>query len=509
MKAPKKHQGNAKIFNASDEGSAIISAEISEVGGVNYGTFVTSQYCTIEQFKQVAANAGVALQFNNILPINDGSNLLVVKSVDNLEKLVEAFNQNGASLTPPDPEKPVFNAWKWRSITSCIGQGLQIASSFAAKDSSPDTVAMAGFGSLNLIANFCNWKFGSQHNPDVHQLNFLKQQFTQALAPLVEDKSKLPDVNADPTKSRIAEYPTKNLGEQLYETAQHYSTSIGEIGLRTAGSFGLAYPMNKWGAMLSHIARGDIIGAHNIGRNPNQVTYNAGLGMLLGKGVSMLAKEEDPYDPEEKNLIDNFREKIAFKLSSVIESGATAYMLADRLNMIKKPDIIGYNGQPKPAPRNEMSILGQEFNNDYLGAAGGLVFMGGYGIRFTASYGSLDVDMKHLYAHISDCLNEVPKEILPHALIATAANLKNHFADKKITFTEIYSGIANDLLHHYGVDVAMWAEVNRYNPAKMESRMNDALTENNNLAENSQPFSSINNAQQMGITAEKQSQLLV
>jgi hypothetical protein len=51
--------------------------------------------------------------------------------------------------------------------------------------------------------------------------------------------------------------------------------------------------------------------------------------------------------------------------------------------------------------------------------------------------------------------------------------------------------------------------VNRYNPARMESRMNDALTENNNLAENSAPIPSINNAQKMGITAVKQSQLLV
>jgi hypothetical protein len=315
----------------------------------------------------------------------------------------------------------------------------------------------------------------------------------------VEDKSKLPDVNSDPTKSRIAEYTTKNLGEQLYETAQHYSTRIGEIGLRTAGSFGLAYPMNKWGAMLSRIARGDIIGAHNIGRNTNQVTYNAGLGMLLGKSVSMLAKEEDPYDPEEKNLIDNFREKIAFKLSSVIEGGAAAYMLADRLNLVDKD-----------APKKSIKVAGIETDYDWLNAAGQSVFIGGYWIRYAyASYGSLDVDMKHLYAHISDCLNEVPKEILPHALIATAANLKNHFADKKITFTEIYSGIANDLLHHYGVDVAMWAEVNRYNPARMESRMNDALTENNNLAENSAPIPSINNAQKMGITAVKQSQLLV
>jgi hypothetical protein len=233
------------------------------------------------------------------------------------------------------------------------------------------------------------------------------------------------------------------------------------------------------------------------------VTYNAGLGMLLGKGVSMLATEEDPFNPKQKNAIDHFKEEIAFKASSIIETIATGYMLADRLNMIKKPDIIGDDGLPKPAPRNEMSILGQERKNDYLGAAGGLVFMGGYGIRFTASYGSLDVDMKHLYAHISDCLNEVPKEILPNALIATAASLKNHFADKKITFTEIYSGIANDLLHHHGVDVAMWAEVNRYNPAKMEQRMNDVLEEN------SAPIPSINNVQKMGITSEKQVQLAV
>ncbi len=491
MKAPKKNAPNAIMFNAQSDDSPVMSAEITianeMMGGDNhYGTFVTSNAINEATFNAIAQKSGVQMEISSATTAANGGNIFVVKSADDLSKLVAGLNENGANLVQHEPEKPAFNPWKWRAITSLVGQSLQISSSVCAKNSSPDVAAMAGFGALNLVANACNWTFGSQHNSDAHQLAFLKQQFTQAIAPLVEDASKLPQLESDPTKSRLTEYPKKSLGAELFDTAKHYSVSVGEVGLRTIGATCLAYPINKWGEMAGHLVRGDVMGAHNIGRNTNQVTYNAGLATLVGKGLSMIAKEEDPFNPKDKNFIDTFREKIAFRASSIIEGGASAYMLADRLNMVDEQ-----------APKKAISVLGVETDYDWLGASGNLVFIGGYGIRLTAPYGTLDVDMKHLYAHISDCLNEVPKEILPQTLMASATSLKNHFADSKITFTEIYSGIADDLLHHHGVDVAMWENINQQNMVKMEQRMNVAM----------QPVPSISEAQMMGMTATKQLQV--
>jgi hypothetical protein len=483
----KKNQNNAKIFNA-DDNSKVLGAEIKKNGDVDFGTFITNKNTSVNDLEQFATNAGIKLDIVSVAPAAEGGNVVIVKSKDCLSKLVDEINKNGSSLNEQIEEKH-FDPWKWRAYTSIAGQGLQIASSFLAKNSSPDTAAIMGFGALNLAANFCNWTFGAQHNPDEHQLTYLKSQYRQAFAQIVENPDLLPKVDGNQLVSRVAEIPNKSFGDQVYETAQHYSTIGGEIGLRLAGATSLAFPFPNMPKALSLLMQGQPYEAFQAAKNPNDVTFQAGIATLAGKFISLAAKAKDPYSPEERNVVDVFREDIAFKASSVIEGAAAGYMMLNRLNFIENKEngmpSLNEDGTPK---KNELKFA----KNDYLGAAGNAIFIGGYGIRFTAPYGSLDVDMPHIYAFISDCLAQVPHEKIPETLMASAANLKQHFADNHdLSFTDIYAAISEDLYNHHGIDVAMWAKINE----RMQN--NQYPTANN-----------IQNIELQGLTAKQSEQSL-
>ena len=86
--------------------------------------------------------------------------------------------------------------------------------------------------------------------------------------------------------------------------------------------------------------------------------------------TSMIAKEKDPYNPKDANWLDHFREDYAFKLSTVIESGATAYMMVDRFQ--NKKSTLGMNKNDMPADIDPNTL-----NPDYLGTLGNVVFLGG------------------------------------------------------------------------------------------------------------------------------------
>jgi hypothetical protein len=453
----KKDKNSAKIFNSETEDSKFLAAEIKKSNGIDFGTFVTNKNHGLEDLQQLAAAANVKLNVISTSKSNDGGNVIVVKSDDCLSKIVDEMNKNGSTLSEPVEEKH-FNPWKWRAISSIVGQGLQISSSVFAKNSSPDTAAIMGFGALNLAANFSNLAFGGQHNPDEHQLTFLKYQIRHGFEKIAENPSELPKVEENQLVTRINEIPNKSLIDKAYETAQHYSVSCGEIGLRLAGATSLAFPYTNLPKAASLLVQGKPVEAFNAAKNSNDVTFQAGIATIAGKFISLAAKAKDDYSPESKTMVDVFREDIAFKASSVIEGVAASYMTLNRLNIIPNREngelAVNEDGSPK---KNALKFA----DNDYIGALGNAIFVGGYGIRFAAPYGSLDVDMPHLYAFVSDCLAQVPPEKIPDALMATSANLKQHFAENhNISFTDIYASISEDLFNHHGIDVNMWAKIN-------------------------------------------------
>jgi hypothetical protein len=368
------------------------------------------------------------------------------------QSLIDAINEQGESLTLPPPEKAKFNPWKYRGITSLVGQSFQIASAFTnnsagavnpANDRAA-AVSIGTFGILNFTASLFNLTFGGQHNKDSHQLMFLKEQFNHAITPHVEDPSKLPPVHGYVLQKRADEMPDPTLGQRLYNTAQKYSVSVGEITLRSLGTLALITPPTRVVEAVKECYGGtmSLPAALRHCIQPDERTLIGGLGTLSGKIVSLLAKEKDLYTIENKSWMQTFREDFAFRLSSLLEGSSSVYMMSDRMNWLGatdkrsiKIDAIDYEG------------------DDFLGGLGNAVFISGYAIRLAAPFGSLEVPMDELYAHISDGLALLPKEKIPEMLAQTVTDLHQHFDKKAISTSEMYANIADDLKRHYDIDI--------------------------------------------------------
>jgi hypothetical protein len=446
-----------KVYVGKSENCPIQTAEFVEIEGTHYALLHVGANTGVQ-----AVNAALTRMPERSVLVTEmahesGDITVLCKMPCPPDVMLEALAANGHELQPEPPEKKAFNPWFWRGATSIVGQSLQIVSSLNTYDpkkigddgrptNAPDG-ALLGFAVMNLAANACNMIFGSQHKPDVHQLKQLKESFNQQWQPYIITASGLPSVDEKAMQRR----PTvpRSLGEKLYDFARSQSVTLGEVGLRMAGTTSLIFPITTWSTAIPMAMRGDFAGAYNFAINKDQTTLKAGVATMVGKISGLLATEQDPYNPEPKTALDIFRQDIAFKLSSLIEGGAAAYMMHDRFT--NKYTTIGYKGRldsPDFEPKGTL-------RRDWAGTMGNAAFIDGYIMRYFAKVGSLDVDMKELCAHISDGMAQLPKEMIPDALAATALGLKLHFHDKKdITASGIYTAVEQDLANQHQIFVA-------------------------------------------------------
>ena len=409
-------------YIASETTAAVQSLETAALGTKRVAWLslrADSAESAIKKFAQL----GIAA---TVLSTSARDGMFVIVATTTLEDatILRALAEQGAALSAPAAEKKKFNPWAWRGITSIVGQSLQIAASFASKGSTADRAALFGFASLNLAANFINIVFGAQEKKDAHQLRYLKTRINETVGSVAETAIALPAVDDSRTDARPKDPVSAN--QQFKNFLNKYSVSFGEIGLRTVGSVSLAFPITKWGKAAKAFNQGGIKAAYLAGKNDNRATFLYGLMMLVGKFTSFTASEPDPYNPEPPSLLRQFREKVAFRLSSVIEGAGAAYQTYDRF------------------AKQKISI-GGKLHPDYYGGIGSAVFVGGYGIRLGAPYGTREVDMKELYAHVSDALAQLPHEKIPDALANISATLADHFKTKKLEAPTIYAAIATDL----------------------------------------------------------------
>lgn len=422
------------IYQQQTPGAAITAVEFTTVAGKQVSIFHLADAAKKDELLQWLGTTQQLVSESK----KDGTTVLVTQGVASPDTVIGTLAQHGEMLALPAPEKKKFNPWLWRGITSIIGQSLQIASSLSGKGSAADRSALFGFASLNLTANFINILFGGQEKNDTHQLRYLKNQFNASIAPTVGENN-LPNVEEKHAATRTEQ--KRSSGEGVYNWLRKYSVTGGEIGLRTLGATSLAFPITRWaGGFKAFKQTGSLSKTLEAVRNTNNVTFYAGLATLLGKFTSFAAVEPDPYNPKPPSLIHQFREKVAFRLSSVIEGGAAMWMTHDRFTKQK----INIGGKIHP---------------DYYGGVGNAVFVGGYGIRLAAPYGTREVDMKELTAHISDGLAKAPEEQRPQLLLNTALDLHAHFAnlppDKKNPkdIASLYQRIAEDLQKQHGIAV--------------------------------------------------------
>lgn len=388
---------------------------------------VRSQLAVIDPTRQIISET----------PMGDHKLWVVRINIDKTQsEILEALKKNGDHFVEPEVKKS-FNPWKWRGITSIVGQGLQLFSGFlSTKKGSSDRPAILLFASTNLLANITNITFGSQKKNDPHQLRILKEEFNKKIAAYMPQGEALltPDDQRSVLRPEAKEH--ESFGQKAHAVAKKYSVSGGEIGLRFFGASSLSFPITKWKKGLEKLQSTRSLGAaFKEVRNTNPVTYKVGLITVLGKIISFVSKEPDPFNPAPPSWLDKIREKATFPLSSIVEGYGAAWMAHDRFFKQKIP----FNGKKYP---------------DFFGGIGNIVFIAGYVIRFFAPYGSLEVNMRELNAHITDSLAKMPRDKLPQLLAETSVSLSQHFKAKKLNVSDIYNDLAQDLKQYHHIDVA-------------------------------------------------------
>ena len=442
------------IYIASGAAAGIEGAEFASANGTYLGFYHVTNTQAAQQLRGWLEAAPLHQQM--VSQTKDGDRLLLVAQGKQApSQVMEQLAAHGVQLTPPEKNEKI-DPWKIRAATSVVGQGLQIWSGFAtrtrvayeaaeaakagrafdASGAKADIISILGFATLNMCANLMNWIFGAQEKKDPRQLRFLKSQFNEQIAPLV-DGNALPNVDNACLKTRPADPQKKTAGQRVYNFLQGYSVTFGEIGLRVVGSALLAFPKPIQG-MKTLFQTQSLKEAFKVAKNPTK-TFYVGLTMLAGKFTSLLAKEPDPFNPEPPGLIRRFRESVAFPLSSVIEGGAATYMGASKA--------INKDGT------SNIRVFNRNYDRDLLNAAGNASFVYGYGVRFKAPYGTLEVDMPELYAHISDGLAKLPVEKIPAVLAETSMGLAAHFQKKELPASIIYAAIAADLAKQHKIEL--------------------------------------------------------
>ena len=377
-----------------------------------------------------------------------GEELRVVQAALSPQDTLAQLAQQGVSLAAPAPKSKAFDPWIWRGITSFVGQTMTFIAGWNSveangrpKVDTSDKWALVGFAGLNILANITNITFGSQKKEDPHQLRLLKNQVNDIIESKNVGHIDLPDVEDRSLLLHATQEPQKTASQKAYDALQRISVTGGEIGLRTLGAISLVFPVTKWKTAFGTFRNtGSLAQTYHAAKNGNAVTVTAGIWTLAGKAVSFVSKEPDPFNPTPPSTLDLIREKITFPLSSVLEGVGATMMSHNRFT-------------------EQHTKLFGKVSRDYVGGTGNAIFIGGYGIRLFAPYGSLAPHMPELYAHTADALARIPKEQIPDRIADIAAMLETHFAalpkgkTKPPEFSELYAAIAEKLQRYHGIEL--------------------------------------------------------
>ncbi len=216
----------------------------------------------------------------------------------------------------------------------------------------------------------------------------------------------------------------------------------GPYGLRGAASI---LKHGEWGGLGK--AGATLKTAFLTAKNKDLFSLTGGLLYLTGKSIALTSKVPDPYDPNPPSPIDQFRQNISFRLSSLIEMTAGGTIAADRLfnkkRLIKIPN---WKFLPE-------KLFGKEFRGnkyqDIVGGIGGVLFAGAYFIRLFAPFGEMNLNMDEVKAHATDALATVPPEKIPQLMADCTATIKEHTKDQHMEFGEIYSQMAGCLYRYH------------------------------------------------------------
>ena len=380
------------------------------------------------------------------------------ESPNDILSQLHGASQDFAKALPPKK----FNPWKWRGMMSNVGQSLQVVSA-AFKNKQGFDSSVLGFALFNLAANMINVVFGAEKRPDVHRLRYLKAEFNEQIAPFVDEAASLPDPAATQTKDRTNE-KRETIGDKATGFLRRNSVTFGEIGLRYVGSLNLAFPFTRIfreAPKAFQAAEGSfgtkLLAGVNAAKNKEGLLFAAGMGWLIGKTIGLGSKSPDPYDPKPHTTLDTIREKYLFKISTTFEILGAGTLMATAFKPGKvtaeNPDGVKLFTRERNYWVPEALKHEKFIQRDWFGAVGGLFFTTGLSTRYLAPFGTREVDMKELYAHIATGLAKAPADKLPQLLADSALAIKAQFPDQPLEFGDIYASLAHELERYHHITI--------------------------------------------------------
>lgn len=432
------------LYRNTNANSLITHVEFTPVADGNFAFIYARPDDNKEELKQWLTSKEVGQEIIAETQVN-GKSVFVTHGETTKDAFAKKLEEHGEKLQL-QVHKKKFNAWAWRGNMSNVGQILQVMSA-AMKPKGIDTATMT-FGLSNLAANMTNLIFGGEVREDVHGERALKGKINQGLSSYLAGDDPFPEVD-DRIGKRLEAKDPPSAGDKAYSFMKQNSVKIGEVGMRYFGAFNMMAPLFKskqeWKVFGDALKGGKMGEAWKAFRNPDKANFWVGVLYLFGKSLALTSKVPDPYDPTPKTALDEFREKYAFKVSSVIEGLGAGTIAMTRLK-----------AGSKVVPGKVFDKVGLKFGNtqwnrDYLGGIGGLLFMGGFAIRLAAPFGTRKMDMDEIYAHATDTLAKTPPDQLPQLLAETAATVTEHFKDKNLEYGKVFSMMMQDLYHYHHI----------------------------------------------------------
>jgi len=422
------------VYNVTNPDSALTAVEFTPVAEGNFSFFAAKS----PEQKDVVKKWLVSELKQTIIAetIVKDKPVFVTRGDKTKDEVIGLLNAHGDTLALQLTQKPT-DTWKVVTMLAVPGQGMQLASSMMRPNRKVDWGLFA-FASSNLLGHAISWMYGSQKSDDTNRLHFVKQEVNRNLAPHLPPGQTLPEVNDDRSSLRDEPLQPSSRSVRVNAFLRENSVKVGELCLRYFGAFALAFPTNNWGAALRKLKSGAFKEAYLAGRNSATAIHYTGMGSLTGKTIAMFAKVPDPYDDSTPHsALDTFREKYAFRLGGWIEAAAFSAMTWDALKN----------------PENKIVYRGKEYQN-YLSATGAGLFTTRYAVRHWAKYGEKEMDMNEMYAHVTDALAKMPADKLAQLTADTAADITNHFKDKHLNYSDVYSRLMDDLYrdHHIALN---------------------------------------------------------
>lgn len=439
------------VYDNRNERSKITSVDFSEKDGLAfiYLKHVGDRDDVKKQLAEIGQEV-VAETRINTLPV------FVTRGAENKEELFSKLKTHPSdNFEKHVPRKKGLlgflqkHGWTIRGISSFVGQGMTFVSAKIGVNEDgtkkPFESSTGLFAVFNLAANAINVMFGGQKERDAHGLEHLSRLISEEVNRHLPEGSEHKLAPDDLYKTEYMNGKEKSdlaKEDSLIGRLKRNSVWFGEVGLRTIGSVCMLlspgdWKFKNWRNSFGELFKNGPKAAWDMIKVKDPLTFWAGAGFVVGKGLALSAQAYDPKnEPKDegiKGYISELRQKVFWKASSVIEFFAQNVVAYDRF-------------------ANKKISIGGKVSKDWVGGVGNIALAEiPYPVRVVLPYGRVELDTKEVQARLVNALTQIPKEEVSTVAARITARMSEYMGDKSPEFSVLYGQVIEKLEKHHNI----------------------------------------------------------